>query len=917
MWDWNGSRWWRVDFHAHSPASEDYGRGPNRVRLAAVSPRDWLLDFMAAGVDCVVIADHNDGAWVDLVAGALDELRNERPDGYRDLWLFPGTELSVNGGIHMLAVFASGRRSADIDGLLGAVGFTGTKGTSDSVTARSFADVVRTVSELGAIAIPAHVDGPNGLFRVLAGESLAQALELPHLVAMEVADHPFVSPPQYATSGTRWTEVAGSDSHHPGGAAGQNFPGSKFTWVKMGSPSLEGIRLALLDGPLSVRRSDDQVGDPNSHAELIVESIEVDDARYMGRAATFVLRLNPWLNAIVGGRGTGKSTIVEFVRQALRRADEIPDDLRADFDKYRATYPHRDDPGLLTDQTVVRVVYRKDGTRYRIQWAPGLDIPEIEEADGTGWRVVEGDIAQRFPVRMYSQKQIFQLAGTPLSLLRVIDESQVVDRHGWEQDWRERQGHFLALRARARELEAGLVEEPRLRGELDDVRQKLDVFEKSNHAEVLKAFDTRGRQQRMVDAWETRWATVGEVLRATAQSLDLRALRDVEGAADVLGDDDFLRIADSPIAELDRIRASILELAAEADQVLTAWLEVRSGTPLTAAASSARADYEALVQKLVEEGAGDVAAYGTLVLRRGQIEERLEELQGQRAQAAELRQQAEHELTEMLDARRQLTDRRRAFLGEVLRDNRYVRITVVPYGAAETVEDEYRALIQRNDAAFDRDISPDGEGILAGLYDDHTAQAIEAALTTIKSQTQAIASGDLSTGDLKDARFGSHLSRLPPEALDRLEAWYPEDSLEVQYSATSDGARFRAIEEASPGQKTAALLAFLLSYGEEPLFLDQPEDDLDNRLIYDLIVTQIREAKVHRQVVLVTHNANVVVNGDAELVAALIARGGETQLDCQGSLQELRVRDTICDIMEGGRDAFEQRYRRISLALRT
>jgi len=161
------------------------------------------------------------------------------------------------------------------------------------------------------------------------------------------------------------------------------------------------------------------------------------------------------------------------------------------------------------------------------------------------------------------------------------------------------------------------------------------------------------------------------------------------------------------------------------------------------------------------------------------------------------------------------------------------------------------------------------------------------------------------------------MSRLQPETLDRLDAWYPEDSLEVQYSTTSDGTRFRAIEEASPGQKTAALLAFLLSYGEEPLFLDQPEDDLDNRLIYDLIVTQLREAKVHRQVVVVTHNANIVVNGDAELVVALVARSGESQIETQGSLQESDVRETICDVMEGGREAFEQRYRRISLAIKT
>ena len=111
----------------------------------------------------------------------------------------------------------------------------------------------------------------------------------------------------------------------------------------------------------------------------------------------------------------------------------------------------------------------------------------------------------------------------------------------------------------------------------------------------------------------------------------------------------------------------------------------------------------------------------------------------------------------------------------------------------------------------------------------------------------------------------------------------------------------------TPGEAEVAIAAPVT------LVLDQPEDDLDNHLIYDLIVTQLREVKQHRQVIVVTHNSNIVVNGDAELVVALAACGGETQKECDGSLQEKPVRDTICEIMEGGREAFEQRYRRIAL----
>lgn len=85
----------------------------------------------------------------------------------------------------------------------------------------------------------------------------------------------------------------------------------------------------------------------------------------------------------------------------------------------------------------------------------------------------------------------------------------------------------------------------------------------------------------------------------------------------------------------------------------------------------------------------------------------------------------------------------------------------------------------------------------------------------------------------------------------------------------------------------------------------------DNHLIYNLIVTQLRKIKRKRQVIVVTHNANIVVNGDAANVIALDVRGGQTRINCRGILQDKEVRDEICRVMEGGKEAFDLRYKRI------
>ena len=107
------------------------------------------------------------------------------------------------------------------------------------------------------------------------------------------------------------------------------------------------------------------------------------------------------------------------------------------------------------------------------------------------------------------------------------------------------------------------------------------------------------------------------------------------------------------------------------------------------------------------------------------------------------------------------------------------------------------------------------------------------------------------------------------------------------------------------------MLAFLLAHGREPLVLDQPEDDLDNHLIYGLVVQQIRANKLRRQLIIVTHNPNIVVNGDAELIHALEFEKGQCRVKISGSLQDQSMREEVCQVMEGGKEAFERRYQRL------
>ena len=654
-WTWNGARWWKFDFHTHTPASGDYGRGHQQQELQRQSPKEWVLAYMRAEVDCVAVTDHNSGRWIDQLKAAVEELKAEAHSDYRKLYLFPGMEISVHGGIHLLAILDASKTSSDIDALRGAVDYRGTPGQSDGVTRKSFVEVVREVTSTGGIAIPAHVDADNGLFQVSSGMTLQQALDCEEIFAMEMTDQNAPKPQVYIDKKLSWTEVLGSDAHHPSGNAGQRYPGSHFTWIKMGCPDIEGLRLALMDGPLSVIRSDRGTDNPNSHAALALDSIEVSQARYMGRSQAFTVRFNPWFNAIIGGRGTGKSTSVEFLRLALRRKDELPKALQPEFEQYGRIYKHREDSGLLTPDAAIIVTFRKEGAWFRIQWNPAGDLAPIEQEIDGQWRSAAGEIQQRFPVRIYSQKQVFQLAKTPLSLLKIIDEAPEVGYDSWSKKWRTEESRFLSLRARAREIEAGLAEESRLRGELEDVKRKLAIFEQSGHAEILKSFQKRTRQQRDIEAWEEGWTGAGAKLRKTADELVPDVLGEASFDSDSASDNELIGHAASVHSRLLEICEGVKGLASQVDEAVSNWGNSKETSSWKQNLDAAARAYRELQDNLAREGAGNPAAYGKLVQRRQIIEQQLKELDERRKQVGELNSQADDCLQHLLTIRRDLT----------------------------------------------------------------------------------------------------------------------------------------------------------------------------------------------------------------------------------------------------------------------
>ena len=924
-WPYPGARWWKFDFHAHTPASLDTRPWQQAIGTdQEVTPERWLGQFMAACIDCVAITDHNSGDWIDRLKTAYLRMEQEAGPSFRPLVLFPGVELSVQGGCHLLALFDPNRTGSDVTSLLGAVRYSATRGDSDGVTSTGLLDTIAAVHEAGAIPIPAHADRSStsgkALFAVREGTqssvedatTLKQLLETGDLRAVEWEnlDHPF--PACIRKQEANLTKVLGSDCHSFQGA---RTPGSRFTWVKMASPTIEGLRLALLDGNGGAveRWGGDEdhgrarLGPPSVPPALLLRALRVGGARRMGQPTAAALQLNPWFNAIIGGRGSGKSTWVHALRLVLQRAGELErlgpnSEASRQFASFNQVSgaPGQSAGGLQPD-TLIELEVERDGVSHRLRWQPDLAQGHVEEQiAGDEWQpsASQAITAERFPIQIFSQGQIAALADQGRStLLELIDQGARLAPQSRRIE--ELRRTYLSQRARLRELEGRLAERAEREREFSELRRKLAELAELDPGTVLADQQRAVRQRRELDRARQHLEHLPVGLEQVASELPLddwsAELFDPERDANALAwrqEIDALLLAAR--TQLQQLAAAVGRYGREQSQHpgFVAW---RSRADAVERAA------QQLQAELAERGLADPGLMGHWLQERHRLEALLQELDGVALEHQALEQANQRQWLMLLDAHQQRSTSRQAFLNGVLQTNAYVRMEVRAFGHdSELFTAELRQLLDL-DNGFENDLKALVDVMVAG---DDRLVAMAAVKSTLLNEQAVPSSG---------GKFRKNLNRKleQPSFADAIRCWVPADDLQITYSHRGNGRDWTPIQQGSQGQRASALLAFLLSFGDGPLVLDQPEDDLDNKLISELVVAQIRANKMRRQLLIVTHNPNVVVNGDAELVTVMDYGIGQCYVSGYGALQENEIQEQVCAVMEGGREALARRWARL------
>ncbi|MBW3140139.1 AAA family ATPase [Ferrimonas balearica] len=909
-----GARWWKFDFHTHTPASFDYGKNDSSLRLSK-TPEDWLLDYISKGIECIAVTDHNSGDWVDKLKEAAENLRSKG----HSIFVFPGVEITANSNIHVLGIFDPTFSSADISAVIGASKFRGTKGDSDSVAEESAENIVREIVSAGGVAIPAHIDMKAGLCQQHSSHTIKQVCKNANAVEIIFPDQERDDSPlsRYKNLNFDLPSVIGSDSHHP------KDIGRAYTWVKMANPSIEGLKLALVDGSSSIIRSDNETKNPNSSSNTLLRSVTIENAKYAGRSTPLKIDFNPWLNSIIGGRGSGKSSVLEFIRLGMDRARDLSvlsqdNEIRRSFESFNKISVSRDSEGVMLANTKISCVYTRDDTHYLLTWTKVNDRVSISRYDGNQWIPEEGEAHSRFPIKIFSQKQIFDLAKNPNTLLRLIDESSTVGFQQWKMDWSEKQSHFQTLCSKKRELQSKLANKSVLSGQLSDIEQKIKAIEKSGHSDILKDYQAYSGKRTKVSQYETDIENLKFQIELISNTTSIPTVVDnvfdtrVESEEEVLNKLKILN--ESALSFKESIKSAVISLQNDLSQ-FKSWY---SGSSFNKSHIEANKKYKDLIDGLRTEGIDSPADYAGLIAQRETINESLKSMELVSAQITQLEEEINRAYHEVIECRSNLTLSRLEFLQNYLVGNSSIQVELAPFSDLDHIEKSFRSVIGRTDNAFSADIL-DLERECGFLYNLNRAlettvsssdsSNLEPWLSKIHSFKEDIF--NFRAGEVQGVKIGKRffdfMNSLQLQSFDQINTWFPEDKLSIKFN---DGKRFRDVSQGSAGQKASAILSFLLSYGTEPLVLDQPEDDLDNGLITSLIVSKLHENKSDRQIIVVTHNPNIVVNGDSEYVIALEDRGQINPV-ASGALQEVNVRKNVCEIMEGGEIALQQRYKRM------
>jgi energy-coupling factor transporter ATP-binding protein EcfA2 len=617
----------------------------------------------------------------------------------------------------------------------------------------------------------------------------------------------------------------------------------------------------------------------------VIEKIEISGGFLPGLS----VNIPQGLTCIIGARGSGKSTLAEALRFALCGISGAP--------KHCADLINAN----LAGGALVAVTALADGSnRYTIKRGPKQN-PLLLTSDGRAIDTVDLDRGTFLPLDAYSSLEIEAIADEALGDRRrnLLDELRSEQMRNIHLSLAESARALETNADRIRSAQRSIADLTEQMEELGDVRGRLSALAPSDR-ESAEDFVRLSRQQQLdqrevakLDSAEKDLKIFGETLdqlRREAQKIFAARLVEEQSAnADTLRRYDGLLAASmTPVEKhLSAIHAKIRE----AQGML---VQARQGVGEIHTSHSGELAKLAALNQAASEQARARASFEQQVAR-------LEALEHQRAEL-------HSELNSLLERRKSLkTDH------ILMRDQVSTMRDEVASELQHEAGERVRIRVMRN-----ADHISYTQTLTDGLKGARVRNQNEILTTLMQLRpeqlAQIIQANDLDSFE-ELTHFGMERSRKIldsfRESVDplALEIVAIEDRIAIELNvATSGRPHFKDASDLSRGQKCTALLPILLARRDNPLIIDQPEDNLDNHFIFETVVNAVQRMKKRRQMIFITHNANIPVLAEAELVLVMTSDGRVGTIERYGTVDECR--EEIIDLLEGGREAFQLRSKR-------
>ncbi len=930
--------WRKCDFQIHTPRDPNWigarPVGENEIILGTNSQatiqdveterRKWAEGFVdsciAKGLDAIAITDHHEMVMIPYVQDTISAKKSV--DSSFDLWLFPGMELTAHGGVQCLILFDADlslewRQQAQVH-----LGIVSVEINEKSAKAGALVQLTHNYADISCKLD--EIEQLRGKYIILPNVSQGNS----HTVLKDGAHADFLRMPYIGgyldkgqtidTLGTKnRRRISGNDKKWSNkfvyplpttDSRNSNFNtlGTNNTWIKLAEPTAEAIRQAFLS-----HQSRISITHPETPS-LSISSISLDGSTIL---KPFTLDISPELNSIIGGRGSGKSSFLEYLAFGLGRSS---------YDLQREHFSGTGRMSDLINDTFVskmgNVILKvsQDGAIFEvIRSTENAYQPHIIYPNGETQTITVKELRSLFPAVVYSQGELAELGkktgkNTKLSeLLQFVDhnykqaDDQLLSDIEAAKNGVKKSIHTLIeswiLQAKLRKkltakqsIKQRIIALEKTLPELDEEdKSKVAIFEKSSELDVKR-----------VRASDHTAQIMDSLNSLSSELLHQREFSDATGTAIEPFEEKYNSLYRTFAEGINQLIIDVKSEYSLLKQTEEQWVEELSRTKETR---------DSILEKFSE--------HKTVTTQISKLRDELAEVD-QEIGNLETKQLSYNDPSRLL--RETIAKLHETNKTRILKTQEWAQeIEALSGGKIKAIVEENGNISEIREA-LDYVAAKTGsqESTRLKALDETISggEPIENLLDTLRTECMSVMYWQLvgsTMGEEKPATTklfdlignadrvkSSLMDVMDTSRIEMISTALSKPEITLSYC---DRNREISFEKASEGQRAAALLFMLLEQSGGPLVIDQPEGDLDNKIISDL-TDALHDAKKKRQIVFVSHNANIVVNGSSEFVGYLdVEQDGSRQFGCSGAIDSQKIREVITSTMEGGEKAFKDR----------